>query len=143
MSALGFLAGLQGQLYLQATLLGASLWRVEIFIHFICFPNSPFGCSMTWRVPMSMIFQCIKGLSVAVFLRSGFENARELFGSLLLWQVESGNAVSGGGGVGVVSVLLTGFPFPRILTDKVWGPVCAQPDTTPFTCPWPAYDEAP
>ena len=42
---------------------------------------------------MSMIFQCIKGLSVAVFLRSGFENARELFGSLL--QVESGNTVLG------------------------------------------------
>ena len=44
---------------------------------------------------MSMIFQCIKGLSVAVFLRSGFENARELFGSLLPRQVESGNTVSG------------------------------------------------
>lgn len=92
---------------------------------------------------MSMIFQCIRGLSVAVFLRSGFENARELFGPLLTRQVESGNTVSGGGGAGVVSVLLTGFPCPRILTDKVWGPVCVQPDMRPFTCPCPAYDEAP
>lgn len=36
--------------------------------------------------------------------------------------------VSGGGGAGVVSVLLIGFRCPKILADKVWGPVCAQPD---------------
>lgn len=49
----------------------------------------------------------------------------------------------GEGGAGVVSVLLISFRCPRILADKVWGPVCARPDARPFTCPCPAYDEAP